>query len=60
MGKNNHSQCLISKDLTPNEEELIDYLRRLDYGRVTIFVEQGNPIRVEEGMKSVKFGGRAR
>jgi len=37
------------------ENTLLEELRKIGYGRVTIFIENGQPVRIEEALKSVKL-----
>ena len=44
-------------DIKPTEKEKKQLIlqRKIGYGRVTIFLENGQPVRVEEGIKSTKL-----
>jgi len=41
--------------LTEKEKRLIEVLRELSYGQITIFLENGQPVRVVEALKSIKL-----
>jgi hypothetical protein len=41
--------------LTLKEQSLIDVLREIPFGRVVIYLENGEPARIEEALKSRKF-----
>ena len=41
--------------VTEREQRLIELLRETGYGQVVIFLEQGEPIRIELIKKSVKL-----
>jgi len=45
--------------LTACEVDLIDAIRALHYGHLTIDVQAGQPTRILEGVKSRKLGGSA-
>lgn len=42
-------------ELDEKEISLIQFLRKLGYGQVTVFVQESKPIRIEEGVKSTKL-----
>ena len=46
--------------LTTCEIDLIHCIRELDYGRLVIHVQAGQPVRLEEGIRSRKLGERPR
>lgn len=46
---------LLDIQVTPREKEILDYVRDLEYGEVTVFVQNGKPIRLEEIKKSVQL-----
>ena len=35
--------------------ELVVQLKKIPHGRVTIFMQDGKPVRIEEGIKSIKL-----
>lgn len=41
--------------LTDKEKKLIQVLRKIDYGEVKIFVQDKQPVRIEEVIKSIKL-----
>jgi len=41
--------------LTDRERKLIELLRITGYGQLVIYLEQGQPVRVEELKKSIKL-----
>jgi hypothetical protein len=41
--------------LTLKEQSLIDTLREIPHGKVVIYLEDGEPARMEEALKSRKF-----
>lgn len=43
------------KKLTEKERKLIIYLRALGYGQLVIYIEQGQPVRIEDVKKSIKL-----
>jgi len=45
----------VEGSLTEKEKKLIAFLRQIGYGRVVIFLENGQPMRIEEGIKSTKL-----
>ncbi len=45
----------VSKMLSQKEQNLIDALREIPFGRVVIYLENGEPARMEEALKSRKF-----
>jgi hypothetical protein len=45
----------VAKMLTLKEQSLIDTLREIPYGRIVIYLENGEPVRMEEALKSRKF-----
>ena len=46
---------LKEKDLTPREKMLIDNIRKLNYGTVTVSVANGSPIRIEQIRESIQL-----
>ena len=42
-------------ELDKKEINLIEFLRQLGYGQVTVFVQDSKPVRIEEGIKSKKL-----
>ena len=40
------------EDITPKQRWLVALLRRVGYGKVLILIKNGEPIRVEYGIKS--------
>ena len=44
-------------DMVISEKDLrlLKLLREVDYGQITIFVQDGVPLRVEQGIKSTKL-----
>lgn len=45
----------INENLTEKEKNLIRILREMDYGEVKIFVQDKQPVRIEEVRKSIKL-----
>ena len=45
----------ISAIITDKENKLLEELRKVTYGRVVVFMENGQPVRIEEVRKSVKL-----
>lgn len=43
------------KELHEKEKRLLEFIRQLGYGEVTIKVQDGLPVMVEEGIKKVKL-----
>ncbi len=41
--------------LTGKEEKLIQIIRELKFGELTLHVADGNPVRIEEVRKSIKL-----
>ena len=41
--------------LTEKERRLIEVLREIGYGQITIFLEKGEPVRIEKIKESVKL-----
>lgn len=41
--------------LTEREKKLIELIHSMEYGEVNIFVQQGQPVRVEEVKRSIKL-----
>lgn len=53
------SQKILDKpsELTRREQALIEFIRKqVQFGTVTIFVQDSQPIRIETGIRSVKLG----
>lgn len=53
------SQKILDKpsELTRREQALIEFIRKqVQFGTVTIFVQDSQPMRVETGIRSVKLG----
>lgn len=42
-------------DVHPNEERLLEYLRTIRYGEVTVKVHDGIPVMVVETQKKIKL-----
>jgi len=42
-------------DITEKEQRLIEELRKLNYGQVTIFMQENQPARIEQIKESVKL-----
>ena len=51
-------QCMDrSIKLTQRERALIEYIRtQMQFGTVTVFVQESQPVRIETAIKSVKLG----
>ncbi len=50
----------LTKDKVPTsisikEQKLLELLHKIGFGRVVIFLEDGQPIRIEEGIKSSRL-----
>jgi hypothetical protein len=44
-------------ELTQRERALIEYIRtQMQFGTVTVFVQESQPVRIETAIKSVKLG----
>jgi len=44
-------------ELTAREADLIRYIRtQMQFGTVTVFVQESQPVRIETAIKSVKLG----
>lgn len=41
--------------VTEQEQRLVDLLRTVEHGHVTVFMQDGAPVRVEEVKKSIKL-----
>ena len=41
--------------LTEKENHLIEILRVIPYGQVVVYLEQGNPVRIEQIRESIKL-----
>ena len=53
------SQKILDKPIEPTrrEQALIEFIRtQVQFGTVTIFVQDSQPIRIETGIRSVKLG----
>jgi len=53
------SQKILDKpsELTRREQALIEFIRKqVQFGTVTILVQDSQPIRIETGIRSVKLG----
>ncbi len=46
---------ILPRLLTEKEDKLIEFCRKMGYGECTLFVQDGEPVRVEQPIKSVKF-----
>ncbi len=51
----NSPKCNLNESLTEKEKKLILLLREIDYGDVKIFVQDKQPVRVEEVTRSIKI-----
>jgi hypothetical protein len=50
------NECeLISFNVTEKEKKLLDMLRQLKYGELRVLVNEGEPVRVENIIKSIKL-----
>ncbi len=45
----------VMKELTEKEAHLIDEMRTIPYGRFVVFMENGQPVRMEEPRESKKL-----
>lgn len=45
-------------EFTENEVDLIERLRSVMYGEVVVFMQAGQPVRIEKGIESQKLGKR--
>lgn len=45
----------IKDTLTEKEKKLIELIHSMEYGELSIFIQQGQPVRVEEVKKSIKL-----
>jgi hypothetical protein len=45
----------VMKELTEKVAKLIDRIRLIPYGRITVIMENGRPIRTEKGIQSEKL-----
>jgi len=41
--------------ISKNEQKLLKLLHEIGYGRVVLYLEAGQPIRIEEAVKSIKL-----
>lgn len=41
--------------LTEKETKLIDFIRKLEYGELTIIVQKGEVVIIREGFKNIKL-----
>jgi len=41
--------------LSSQEKSLIENIRKLDYGSVTVFIQNGTPIRIEQIKESIQL-----
>ena len=41
--------------LSKQECNLLEFLRGIKYGRVTVFIKDGKPVRGEEPLKTIQF-----
>ena len=46
---------IVSRQITSQEWQVVELIRRLDYGELVIFVKEGKPIRAEEVRKSIQI-----
>jgi len=46
---------MTEKELTEKEQKQIKYQRELGFGKITVHLENGQPVRIEEHRKSIKF-----
>ena len=42
-------------ELTDKEKELINLIRTLDYGEISVIIQEGQPVKIEEIIKSIKL-----
>ena len=42
-------------ELTEKEKHLIEEIRKICYGRIVIIMQEGEPVRIEEGIASKKL-----
>lgn len=47
----NEVSCIISK----NEQRLLEQLHKIRYGQVVIYLEAGQPVRIEKIKESIKL-----
>jgi hypothetical protein len=45
-----------AKDLTRNEQHLLEQLRGMKFGSMTVHVKNGQPYRIEERIESIILG----
>ena len=55
MTTKGNSASVVIEDLTEKEKKLVEVLREIGYGQITVFLENGQPIRVVEVKKSIKL-----
>ncbi|MDI3480732.1 MAG: putative small protein [Tepidanaerobacteraceae bacterium] len=54
----NDKNAIVKKDafmLTEKERKLIELIHSMEYGEVSIFIQNGQPVRVEEIKRSIKL-----
>lgn len=54
-GKMENEQKTNEQKLSPQEESLIKHIRGLKYGSVTVFIQNGTPIRIEQIKESIQL-----
>lgn len=42
-------------ELTDKEKKLIDLIRTLDYGEISVIIQAGQPVKIDEIIKSIKL-----
>ncbi|WP_066634712.1 hypothetical protein [Desulfolucanica intricata] len=45
-------------NLTPGEIELIDFIRALGWGEIKLRIENGQPVTVQEAVKTIRLGNK--
>jgi len=45
----------VSVIISSKEQKLLELLHKIGYGRVVLYLEAGQPIRIEEALKSIKL-----
>lgn len=45
----------VSVIISERERKLLKLLHQIGYGRITLYLEAGQPVRIEEALKSIKL-----
>ncbi|RPI49402.1 MAG: DUF2292 domain-containing protein [Deltaproteobacteria bacterium] len=44
---------MVENNLSDKEKKLIEFLRKIPFGKLTVFMQNGQPVRIEEAIKSL-------